>query len=177
MNNNDIQQQTPPEEFNIENYPKEKYITGKGEEKERYIVPDDIFENHLKELPDGTINKSNSKRAFHGGALGIFGADPEEDLIKQRAGREAQAAAYRQRRTFKEQIDIILSNIDKENGKTGLENVTVAMYERALAGDTKAAQFLRDTAGEKPADNIDLNANVMTEADKELMQKLKARLN
>lgn len=172
----EIKKDSAGSSFNITIYPKEKYTTGKGEEKERYIVPDDVFEEHLKELPDGTINESNSKRAFHGGALGIFGADPEEDLIKQRAGREAQAAAYRQRRTFKEQIDIILSNIDKENGKTGLENVTVAMYERALAGDTKAAQFLRDTAGEKPAEALDLNANIMTEADKTLIDKLKSRM-
>jgi hypothetical protein len=49
------------------------------------------------------------------------------------------------------------------------------MYERALAGDVKAAQFLRDTAGEKPADTVDLNANVMTEADKALIDKLKNR--
>jgi hypothetical protein len=177
MNNNDIQQQTPPEEFNIENYPKEKYITGKGEEKERYIVPDDIFEEHLKELPNGTVNESKSYRAYCGGKLTILGADPERDKAIHKAGAEATNATLKQRRTFKEQIDIILSTKDKENGKTGLENVTIAMYERAIAGDTKAAQFLRDTAGEKPADNIDLNANVMTEADKQLMEKLKARLN
>jgi hypothetical protein len=50
------------------------------------------------------------------------------------------------------------------------------MYERALAGDTKAAQFLRDTAGEKPAEALDLNANIMTEADKALIDKLKSRM-
>jgi hypothetical protein len=177
MNNNDIQQQTPPEEFNIENYPKEKYITGKGEEKERYIVPDDVFEEHIKELPDYTVNESKTYMGFHGGKLKPLGLDPENDLKVRRAGAEATNAKLAQRRTFKEQIDIILASKDKENGKTGLENVTIAMYERAIAGDTKAAQFLRDTAGEKPADNIDLNANVMTEADKQLLEKLKARLN
>jgi hypothetical protein len=49
------------------------------------------------------------------------------------------------------------------------------MYERALAGDVKAYTALRDTAGEKPADTVDLNANVMTEADKTLIEKLKKR--
>lgn len=170
MNNED--QKTS---FNITDYPKETYITGKGETKERYIVPDDIFEEHLKELPNGTINESGTFRASYGGKLGIFGADPEADLEKQRAGRAAQAAAYRQRRTFKEQADILLANIDKNTGKTGIENITVAMYERALAGDVKAYTALRDTAGEKPADTVDLNANVMTEADKTLIEKLKKR--
>ena len=80
-----------------------------------------------------------------------------------------------QRRTFKEQIDIYLSQKNKETGRTGIEDVTLSMVERAIAGDVKAAQFLRDTAGEKPADTVDLNANVMTEADKSLMNKLKKR--
>jgi len=163
--------------FDITIYPKENYTNSKGEEKERYIVPDDIFEKHIKELPDYTVNESKTYMGFHGGRLKPLGLDPENDLKVRRAGAEATNAKLAQRRTFKEQIDIILSAKDKENGKTGLENVTIAMYERAIAGDTKAAQFLRDTAGEKPADNIDLNANVMTEADKQLLEKLKARLN
>lgn len=163
--------------FDITIYPKENYTNSKGEEKERYIVPDDIFEEHIKELPDYTVNESKTYMGFHGGRLKPLGLDPENDLKVRRAGAEATNAKLAQRRTFKEQIDIILASKDKENGKTGLENVTIAMYERAIAGDTKAAQFLRDTAGEKPADNIDLNANVMTEADKQLLEKLKARLN
>ena len=162
--------------FDITKYPKEEYTTSKGEEKERYIVPDDVFDEYLKELPDNTINASRSFRAFHGGKLGIFGADPEKDLEIQRAGREAQAAAYRQRRTFKEQVDILLATRDK-NGKSCLENIIEAMYDRSQSGDVKAAQFLRDTAGEKPAETIDLSAEVTTEADRALMEKLKARLD
>jgi hypothetical protein len=50
------------------------------------------------------------------------------------------------------------------------------MADRADLGDVKAAQFIRDTIGEKPADTVDLNANVMTEADKALIDKLKARM-
>ena len=162
--------------FDITEYPKETYTTSKGEEKERYIVPDDVFNEYLKELPDNTINESRSSRAFHGGKLGIFGADPEKDLEIQRAGGEALQAAFKQRRTFKEQADILLSRIDKNTGRSGIEDITIAMIERALAGDVKAYTALRDTAGEKPAEALDLNANVMTEADKALLEKLKNRL-
>jgi hypothetical protein len=172
MNNDNV---STPEVFDITKYPKEDYVNSRGEELTRYIVPDDVFEEYLKQLPDGTVNESKSKRAFHGGALGIFGADPEEDLIKQRAGRVAQSAAYRQRRTFKEEADILLANVDKKTGKTGIENITIAMYERALLGDVKAYTALRDTAGEKPVEAVDLNANIMTEADQALIQKLKSR--
>lgn len=163
--------------FDITIYPIEQYTTGKGEEKERYIVPDDVFEEYLKELPDGTVNESRTFRAFHSGKLTILGGDPERDIEIWKAGREAQAATYRHRRTFKEEADILLANIDKKTGKTGLENITLAMYERALTGDVKAYTALRDTAGEKPAETIDLSADVTTEADRALMEKLKARLD
>ena len=161
--------------FDVTKYPKETYTTSKGEDIERYIVPDDVFEEHLKELPDYTINVSKTYMGFHGGKLKPLGLDPENDRKIRQAGAEATNAKLAQRRTFKEQIDIYLSQKNKETGRTGIEDVTLSMVERAIAGDVKAAQFLRDTAGEKPADTVDLNANVMTEADKSLMNKLKKR--
>jgi hypothetical protein len=160
--------------FDITQYQKFKRLDKDGEEREYYIIPDDIFDEYLKELPPGTYNKSMTYRAYNGGKLYQIGSDPDRDKEITKAGGEATQATIKQRRTFKEQIDIILAKKD-ENGHTGLENVTVAMYERAQAGDVKAAQFIRDTAGEKPADTVDLNANVMTEADKTLIEKLKKR--
>jgi hypothetical protein len=160
-------------EFDITKYPKEDYIDSKGNEKTRYILPDDVFWEHLKEIPNGTINESRTRRASCNGALKIFGTNPEEDREIQRAGANALNAARTQRRTFKEEADILLANIDKQTGKTGLENITLAMYERALTGDVKAYTALRDTAGEKPADTLDVNADIMTEADKAFLQMMK----
>lgn len=161
--------------FDITQYQKLKRLDKDGQEREYYIIPDDLFEEHLKELPAGTYNKSMTYRAYNGGKLYQIGSDPEKDEEITKAGAEASNATQAQRRTFKDQIDIILAKLDKNTDKTGVESVVISMYERALAGDVKAAQFLRDTAGEKPADTVDLNANVMTEADKALIDKLKNR--
>ena len=166
----------PPEVFNIENYPKEEYATKAGEIKQRYVVPDDIFEEHMKELPEATVNESHSRRKAATGCINIFGANPEKDREIQRQGAETLNAAKAQRRTWREQAQEIMAAIDKKTGKSGLESMMEAQYERAITGDTKAAQFIRDTAGEKPAEAVDLNANIMTEADKALMEKLKSRL-
>lgn len=162
--------------FDITIYPKEEYTTSKGETVIRYIVPDDVFEENLKQLPDYTVNESNTYMGFHGGKLKPLGLDPENDLKVRRAGAEATNAKLAQRRTFKEQADILLARIDKETGKSGIEDITTAILERALAGDVKAYIALRDTAGEKPAEALDLNANVMTEADQALIEKLKSRM-
>jgi hypothetical protein len=166
---------TPETDFDITIYPKEDYTTSKGEEKTRYILPDEVFWEHLKEIPDGTINESRTRRAAKNGALKILGSEPEKDRKIQKAGGEALQATIRQRKTFREDFLALLAQ-KADNGKTRQENIVISMADRADLGDVKAAQFIRDTIGEKPADTVDLNANVMTEADKALIDKLKARM-
>ena len=169
---NTEEQKTP---FYISDYPTLTKTDKDGTDREYYIVPDNLFDEHLKELPDGTYNESLTYRAYNGGKLYQLNQDPEEAANRGRAGGIASQSTQQARRSFKEEADILLARVDKNTGKTGIENITVAMYERALAGDVKAYTALRDTAGEKPADTVDLNANVMTEADKALIDKLKNR--
>lgn len=159
-------------EFDITKYPKEDYTDSKGNEKTRYILPDDVFWEHLKEIPNGTINESRTRRASCNGALKIFGTDPEADKDIQRSGGEALQAALKQRRSMAEDLKILLAQ-KAENGKTRQENIVIAMADRADLGDVKAAQFIRDTIGEKPADTLDVNADIMTEADKAFLQMMK----
>lgn len=43
------------------------------------------------------------------------------------------------------------------------EAMILAQYQRALVGDTKAAEFIRDTAGEKPKDEIEVHGMTIDE--------------
>lgn len=43
------------------------------------------------------------------------------------------------------------------------EAMMLAQYQKALAGDTKAAEFIRDTAGEKPKDEIEVHGMTIDE--------------
>lgn len=174
-NKKEVAASTPKTDFDITKFPQEEYTTSKGEIIKRYIVPDKIFDENIKKLPDYTVNESKTYMGFHGGKLKPLGLDPEHDLKVRRAGAEVTNAKLAQRRSFKEQVDILLSRKDS-SGKTCLENIIEAMYDRCQAGDVKAAAFLRDTAGEKPAETIDLSADITTEADRALMEKLKARM-
>lgn len=154
-----------------------EYLTSCPEDdKGHKIVPDDFFNDYYRDLPNGTLNQSGTFRAYNGGKLGIFGGDPEKDIEIQRAGQAAQAAAYRRRRTFKEEADILLAKIDEENGKTGLENITVAMYAKARDGDVKAYAALRDTVGEQPVSKQEIQADIMTDADRQVIANALKRL-
>lgn len=160
----------------------EQIAIGKTE-KGFYIVPDEIFNSYYKELPAGTVNESKTKRATAtGGYIGIFGGDPEGDLEKQRKGREAQAAAYRQRRKLSETIDIFLKKkatpeeieqLGLEDGATKQDAMIAAMMIRAIEQkDVAAFNSLRDTAGEKPTDRISAEVETITAEDRERIQRI-----
>ena len=47
---------------------------------------------------------------------------------------------------------------------------------RALGGNMKAYELIRDTAGDKPVDRVELTENITTEADREMMRNITERL-
>lgn len=49
--------------------------------------------------------------------------------------------------------------------------ILAAMVQGAKNGSFKCAEFIRDTAGYKPKNEIELQADIMTEADKALIEK------
>lgn len=51
----------------------------------------------------------------------------------------------------------------KEVNMTIDEAMMLAQYQKALAGDTKAAEFIRDTAGEKPKEQIEVQGMTIDE--------------
>jgi hypothetical protein len=89
----------------------------------------------------------------------------DENLIpfNQRTEREVRAIAAnggrksgesrRARKTLKEELLLLLSEGDTQ------KSVTVALLQKAMDGDVKAFEVLRDTIGEKPVDKVE-NKNV-----------------
>ena len=152
---------------------KEKIEQAPTDEKGRPIISDEDFMDNLKALPAGTKSESG-KIANRGGYLdpGKKG-DPKTISNCSKAGKAAQAANA-ERRKIAETIDIFLKTVDKETGKTMQEKIVEAMGLKAMDGCVGAAEFIRDTVGEKPSDNVSLD--VMTDGDKELMTNLMKRL-
>lgn len=68
----------------------------------------------------------------------------------------------RMRKTLKEQLLLLLSEKDVQ------ENICLSLIDKALEGDTKAFQVIRDTIGEKPMENIcvsSVNVNLQKSYD------------
>lgn len=91
-----------------------------------------------------------------------------EDLKKPRSTEEAQAwgrkgglasgIARREKKTLRAALEVLLDRKLEGSSLTGREAVAVALFEKAMSGDVKAFQELRDTVGEKPVDSMQLEA-------------------
>ena len=81
--------------------------------------------------------------------------DREAAARNGRKGGIASGEAKRRRKSLREQLEILL-----ENGNTQ-ESVAVALIEKAMGGDVKAFEVLRDTIGEKPVDKVETKQTVV----------------
>lgn len=156
-----------------------------GKDEKGYIIPDIIFDKYLKELPPGTTNESQSYRAYNGGKLARLENDIEEASKRGKAGGITSQTTNRARRSIREILEELSKNTvtaeeaeqyGLKEGTTLLEAATLAQIRRAMKGDTKAAEYVRDTLGEKPADKIDASITGLTAEDKEMIRNMESRL-
>lgn len=97
----------------------------------------------------------------------------------QSKGGKASGEARRQKADLRKMCQMVLEmDIKGKDGtvKSGAEAITLAQLRKALKGDAKAYEVLRDTAGQKPVDkveqvNIDMEYNASVDYIKELMNK------
>ena len=155
-----------PEELNklIEEAPRN--------DKGQPVISDEDFMDNVKDLPNGT-RSDKGKLANNGGYLdpGKKG-DPKTIENCSKAGK-ASNEMYQKRKTWAESIDIYLKKTD-ENGVSNQDKIVMAMIEKANSGCVGASEFLRDTVGEKPTDQVSLD--VMTDKDREVLKNLTERL-
>ena len=86
----------------------------------------------------------------------------KEARERGRKGGLASGEARRKRKTLKEELLLMLSE-----GETQ-QSVTLALIEKAMGGDTKAFEVIRDTIGEKPVDKVmiaDVEPSVIAEVE------------
>ncbi len=77
----------------------------------------------------------------------------EEQRAITTAGGIASGESRRARKTLKEELLLLLSEGDTQ------KSVSVALLKKAMDGDVRAFEVLRDSIGEKPVDKVE-NKNV-----------------
>ena len=69
-----------------------------------------------------------------------------------RAGGKKSGEKRREKKKLRELLEILLQRPAEGGDGTNAEAMTVALFNKALAGDTKAFELIRDTIGEKPVE-------------------------
>ena len=115
----------------------------------------------------------------------------EEAKKNGKKGGIASGKAKREKKQFKETLESLLSmsmkagksaDINSINSFAAIkgknisvqEAILIAMIQKALKGDTQAATYLRDTAGQKPSDKVQIEADIaMNDKLKEIEKYVK----
>ena len=115
----------------------------------------------------------------------MLGEDPERDAEIQKKGGEALQATLKHRRTLAESLEIalrktaskaLIEELNLPEGATNQDAITAAIILQASTGNTKAYTALRDTIGEMPVSKQEIKADVMTDADRALIEKLSEKM-
>ena len=87
---------------------------------------------------------------------------PEELRAMTVKGGIRSGEVRREKRSMKEALKILMQ-IEDEQGLSNQYKVLKAALEKALGGDIKAIEFIRDTMGEKPKETLEIeNAPSLT---------------
>lgn len=88
---------------------------------------------------------------------------PSEHKFTQeeaKKGGRASAESRRRRKAMREAFDELLSRefVDREGNTTdGVTALVTRVYQKALKGDMRAVQFIRDTIGEMPVQRVEVD--------------------
>lgn len=95
-----------------------------------------------------------------------------------RKGGQASAAKRAARKTFRDGLLLLLNEPLTKDGKptdkTTQDAIIAALVKRAAGGDTRAFEMIRDTIGEKPAQDVNVstgNFDALDEAFKGMGKK------
>lgn len=79
---------------------------------------------------------------------------PEERRENARKAGVASGEARRAKKTMRDVLEILLEAKAPESDKTNIEAMMAKAVLKALSGDLKAMEFVRDTSGQKPDTQI-----------------------
>lgn len=84
----------------------------------------------------------------------------EEARERGRKGGVASGQARREKATLRAALEMLMDMPVEGLDKSNREGMAAALVRKALAGDVKAFEVVRDIIGEKPANKVDMNADL-----------------
>lgn len=128
---------------------------------------------NLKPIPITEREPERRREICRKGAETVNRIHGEEKTAKESLNRMLSILATDE---IIEQADIetaLVDRLQRENpDMTIYDVVNAAAIGRALAGNVKSMEYIRDTRGDAPVKQIEVTENVTTDADREMMRQL-----
>lgn len=87
-------------------------------------------------------------------------------------GGIASGKARREKKTLKAELEALLEIMD-ERGDSVQKKMSFALIKKAVKGDVRAFETIRDTIGQKPKENLNIDFEKTQEEAKELLANIK----
>jgi hypothetical protein len=154
-----------------------------------------------QQIMDGEIEPEGSQKGWKNLREGqtkhnLAVIDPERRKEIQRMGAEAVNKLHGEKKSARDSLEKILTlKIDDDilaaadlpaelADKLKRSNPNATIYDliqivaagRAIGGNIKAAEYIRDTHGDKPIDRVEVTENITTDSDRALLQQINERL-
>ena len=152
-----------------------------------------------QKIIDGEIEPEGAQKGWTNLEAGrrSFDQIPKEELAEiSRKGAEAVNKLHGEKKSARESLEKILTLKatpeiiaaadlpDELAERLRRDNPNATLYDlmqivavgRAVGGNMKAYELIRDTHGDKPIERVEVTENVTTEQDRELMRQIAARL-
>lgn len=148
--------------------------------------------NKNNNTDDEVVNSKNIKSISGSGNSKLSVEQLEKARATGRQGGLQNGINHKKRRTAKDILgDLLEKQLNRESvdeilgesaqilgeDKTVYAVMCAKMIQIACAGDIKAFIAIRDTVGDKPADEHLISADVMTDADRRMIDNLKKRMD
>lgn len=140
----------------------------------------------------GWVNLQTGQREHN---LTVIDQEKRREICRK--GAEAVNRLHGKKKTAKECLESILTlkindkiidgaDLDPDIAeKLKRDNPDATLYDliqivaagRAVGGNIKAAEYIRDTYGDKPTEKLDITGEIMTDTDRAMLEKISRRLD
>lgn len=150
----------------------QKELERKAEARKRQLANLKVFKPYA-ELTDEEREEQHS--------LAVKGGIARGEQVKKAKSMKEQAITLLETKLSREQAQLMIGDsvelIDDKDLTVQSVLLMSAIREVTENGNAKMLEFLRDTSGQKPKDELTIDANVMTDQDKRLLDKALKRQN
>lgn len=100
---------------------------------------------------------------------------PEERKAIARKGAEATNRIRREKKTLKMELEALLEILD-EKGDSVQKKMSFALIKKAIKGDVRAFETIRDTIGQKPKENLNIDFEKNEAEAQQLLANIKGMM-